>query len=80
MTFEFKQTVPIKGRGLEFSFRRVYIPHGEKYFVSVFHNRRFYPFEIRKDSTGKWTVSDLAPDWIKEIEEPLSILIEQHLA
>ena len=76
---EFKQTVRIKGRRLEFSFRRVYTPDGEKYFVSVSENGHFYPFEIRKDNMGKWTVSDLAPKWIKELEETLSDIIDQHI-
>jgi len=76
---EFKQTIPIKGTSLEFSFRKVYIPGGEKYFLSVSHKGNFYPFEIRKDNMDKWTVSDLAPRWIKELEEALSDIIDQHI-
>ena len=63
---------------LLFSFSRVYATTGEKYFVSTYKSKRFYPFDMKKDESGKWRVPEFAPKWLKSIEQELSNLINQN--
>lgn len=63
---------------LLFTFSRVYIAEGEKYFVTVNRAGGFYPFDMKRNIDGKWKVPESAPVWLKSIEAQLSDIIVQN--
>ena len=76
---QFNGIIKAEEETLNFSFSRVYTTEGEKFFVTATTNKGYYNFDMKKDSKGKWRISDIAPQSLKEFEERLSNIIEQNI-
>jgi hypothetical protein len=76
---QFNETLKIEEDVLSFAFNRIYTKSGEKFFVVVEKGRQFFQFDMKKDSSGKWKISEPAADWLKPIEDKLSSIISRNL-
>jgi hypothetical protein len=76
---QFNETIKIEDEVLGFAFNRIYTKSGEKFFVVVEKGRQFFQFDMKKDSSGKWRISDPAADWLRPIEEQIASMIARNL-
>ena len=76
---QFNDTIKIDDEVLNFAFNRIYTKSGETFFVVVEKGRQFFQFDMKKDSSGKWKISEPAAEWIKAVEEEIANLIGRNL-
>jgi hypothetical protein len=76
---QFNETIKIDDEVLSFAFNRIYTKSGEKFFVVVEKDRQFFQFNMQRDNSGKWTIAEPAPEWLKPIEENLANIIAGNL-
>jgi len=73
----FQKNVAIEGEILSFSFYRVDRAQNEKKFlVSVTKSHKAFVFEMKKDTSGAWHVTESAPEWVKPFQWQLSQIIK----
>jgi hypothetical protein len=75
---QFSENIRTDDETLNLSFNRIYTAEGENFYVVVEKNRQFFPFDMKKDVTGKWKITDPVPAWAKTLEEQLSEIIKRN--
>ena len=75
----FSERITVEDEVLSFAFNRIYTKSGEKFFVVVQKDRKFFQFDMKRDDAGKWKITGQVPEWLKPIEEKLSATIARNL-
>jgi len=76
---QFSETVAVDDEVLSFAFNRIYTKSGEKFFVVVQKNRKFFQFSMKRDDSGQWKLTEPVVEWLRPIEEKLSHIITRNV-
>ena len=74
----FIKRIGIDGTSADFIFKSVFAGSNAKYFVTVELDGKTISFDLKRTAQG-WVVVPPAPDWIKQIEQKLSIAVNSQL-
>lgn len=74
---QFEEMIKVDNESLFFSFIQIDIR--QKFVVTVNKDRQYFVFDMKKDSSEKWKISDLVPQWLNKIEDQLSNVINREI-
>ena len=75
----FKKIIVLNNESLDFDFRKVYVPRGLKYFVTVRRpDKPMVSFEMERTSV-RWTIIAPAPEWVIALQGELVRILTNHL-
>ena len=77
--FPFREWLKLKNDIVEFSFKKIYAPGFNKFFVTgLDSDRNNVSFDIIQNQDGKWSIVQQVPEAIYQIKEELVNVIKEH--
>ena len=75
----FNESTDLDGETLDFTFYHIRTVKGEKFFVTVTRSTQAYIFDMMEKDSGKWSIGQPAPLWVKPLEKKLANIISRNI-